>query len=118
VPPDPDDAPHAYLVKVNLSALAENLYVFTDARHDEIEAAIWLTKPRLLSEEWRIPHDKPGQPVEEPSPFRATNVGGVFYSLCDPRSLLEEGEILWVHATRKRPWGRGPITLTGDEARV
>lgn len=108
--------PHAFLVKVDLDALAENLYVFTDAKHDAIEAALWLTRPKVLSEDLRLPADK-GGPVEEPSPFRATNVGGVFYSLLDPRALLEEREILWVHQTAKRRQGRGVVTLEGDEAR-
>jgi hypothetical protein len=119
VPPDDTEPATAYLVKVDLVALAENLTLYLERKHDAIDAALWLTAAKRLPEELRLPHDWGKPHVEEPSPFRPTDVSRVFYVECDPAALLEPGEIVWVKTTVRRPFrgGMRPIRLGKGEGK-
>lgn len=83
--PEPDE--RAYLVTVDLSALALNLRRWDGVKRDEGAAARWLIQKHPCV------NTTTGVRVLEPSPFLATDAFSTFYCREDPHDWLDVDEI-------------------------
>lgn len=97
-----DPAPTAFMFRVHLGVLATNLTEKYGTRQEAADAHRWLTKAKKLQKITSREDDKGW----EPSPFRATDERGVYYSDEDPRAWMETEEIGWV---KEVPTTRDPV---------
>jgi len=88
----PITASQAWLVRVNLDAVAKNLTRQKQRLYTDRDANRWLTQP--------IPFAGLGNTKELPSPFRATSEWSVLYTEEDPALNLNPDEILTIRETK------------------